>query len=105
MSRLLKGKSTIEERSSSGAIAGPRRRHREQSIPKVPGGYTATGDLAGRPARQGIVGQGGSMALRISYDMANVDWQAVDEVFRLAPLGRRDPEKFQQACARSAVVV
>jgi GNAT superfamily N-acetyltransferase len=45
------------------------------------------------------------MALRISYDMANVDWQAVDEVFRLAPLGRRDPEKFQQACARSAVVV
>ena len=45
------------------------------------------------------------MVLRISYDMHNVDWQAVDEVFRLAPLGRRDPEKFQHACAQSAVVV
>jgi hypothetical protein len=45
------------------------------------------------------------MALRISYEMHDVDWQAVDEVFRLAPLGRRDPEQFQRACAQSTVVV
>lgn len=45
------------------------------------------------------------MSLQIRYDMDGVDWHAVDEVFRLAPLGRRAPEKFQQACAQSAVVV
>ena len=45
------------------------------------------------------------MTLRISYDMQGVDWHAVDEVFRLAPLGRREPQQFQRACAQSAVVV
>lgn len=49
--------------------------------------------------------KGEPVTLRISYDMQGVDWYAVGEVFRLAPLGRREPQQFQQACAQSAVVV
>ena len=44
------------------------------------------------------------MAIRIHYDTEGVDWQKVDEVFRLAPLGRREPERFRKACEQSYVV-
>ena len=44
------------------------------------------------------------MASRITCDLQGVDWQAVCDVIRLAPLGTRDPVKFQKACARSAAV-
>jgi len=38
-------------------------------------------------------------------DIANVDWQAAAEIFRLAPLGTRDPEKLARAFQHSFVVV
>jgi len=55
--------------------------------------------------KQCMAKKGEPVTLRISYDMQGVDWHTVDQEFRLAPLGRREPQKFQQACAQSAVLV
>jgi ribosomal protein S18 acetylase RimI-like enzyme len=45
------------------------------------------------------------MLIHLSYDITNVDWNAVAYVMEMAPLAKRDPEQLRRACQNSAVVV
>ena len=44
------------------------------------------------------------MKFSIKYGTKNIDWAALCEVFRLAPLGTRDPEKLKVAAENSYTV-
>jgi len=37
------------------------------------------------------------MKISIEYGTENIDWVALCEIFRLAPLGTREPEKLRKA--------
>ena len=43
------------------------------------------------------------MSIRITCDQEGVDWQAVCDVVRLAPLWAPEPEKYRRACERSTL--
>lgn len=45
-----------------------------------------------------------AMNFYIKYGTENVDWAAVCEIFRLAPLGTREPEKLKIAAENSYTV-
>lgn len=45
-----------------------------------------------------------TMTINIKYGIENIDWVALCEVFRLAPLGTRDPEKLKKAANQSHTV-
>ena len=45
-----------------------------------------------------------TMDISIKYGTANIDWTALCEIFRLAPLGTREPEKLKIASANSHTV-
>lgn len=42
--------------------------------------------------------------VRIKFGVDHIDWEAVCELIRLAPLGTRDPEKIRAAAANSFAV-
>ena len=44
------------------------------------------------------------MNISLNYGTANIDWVALCEVFRLAPLGTREPEKLKLAAMNSHTV-
>jgi ribosomal protein S18 acetylase RimI-like enzyme len=44
------------------------------------------------------------MNISIKYGTANIDWIALCEIFRLAPLGTREPEKLKIAAENSHTV-
>ncbi len=44
------------------------------------------------------------MTIRLQFDTDGVDWAEAVEVFRRAPLGTREPEKFRRACENSFLV-
>ncbi|MBI4962135.1 MAG: GNAT family N-acetyltransferase [Desulfomonile tiedjei] len=44
------------------------------------------------------------MNISLKYGTANIDWVALCEVFRLAPLGTREPEKLKMAAMNSHTV-
>jgi len=44
------------------------------------------------------------MNISIKYGTENIDWAALCEIFRLAPLGTREPEKLQIAAENSHTV-
>ncbi len=44
------------------------------------------------------------MKLTFKFETGNVNWIDVAELFRLAPLGVRDPEKLRRACENSFLV-
>ena len=44
------------------------------------------------------------MNISLNYGTANIDWVALCEVFRLAPLGTREPEKLKMAAMNSHTV-
>lgn len=44
------------------------------------------------------------MNLSIKYGTENIDWAALCEIFRLAPLGTREPEKLKIAAENSHTV-
>ena len=44
------------------------------------------------------------MGIRLQFDTDGVDWEEAAEVFRRAPLGTREPEKFRRACENSFTV-
>jgi len=41
------------------------------------------------------------MKISIEYGTENIDWVALCEIFRLAPLGTREPEKLRKAAENS----
>jgi ribosomal protein S18 acetylase RimI-like enzyme len=45
-----------------------------------------------------------AMNIYIKYGTANIDWLALCEIFRLAPLGTREPEKLKIAAENSHTV-
>jgi aralkylamine N-acetyltransferase len=45
-----------------------------------------------------------TMNINIKYDIENIDWVALCEIFRLAPLGTRDPAKLKTAANQSHTV-
>ncbi len=44
------------------------------------------------------------MDIKFKFDLDGIDWSEVVEIFRLAPLGIRDPEKFRRSCENSFLV-
>jgi len=46
----------------------------------------------------------GKMRFTVKYGLDHIDWQAVCELIRLAPLGTRDPEKLKKASENSHTV-
>jgi aralkylamine N-acetyltransferase len=44
------------------------------------------------------------MKISIEYGTENIDWVALCEIFRLAPLGTREPEKLRKAAENSHTV-
>ena len=44
------------------------------------------------------------MNISLKYGTEGIDWEALCEVFRLAPLGTREPEKLEQAARNSHTV-
>jgi aralkylamine N-acetyltransferase len=46
----------------------------------------------------------GIMKISIEYGTENIDWVALCEIFRLAPLGAREPEKLRKAAENSHTV-
>ena len=45
-----------------------------------------------------------TMNISIKYGTENIDWQALCEIFRLAPLGTREPDKLKSASENSHTV-
>lgn len=46
----------------------------------------------------------GKMSFTIKYGLDHIDWQALCELIRRAPLGTRDPEKLKKASENSHTV-
>ncbi|TIH13188.1 N-acetyltransferase [Marinifilum sp. JC120] len=44
------------------------------------------------------------MNITLSFELENIDWQKIAEIFEKAPLGTRDPEKLARAAANSELV-
>jgi ribosomal protein S18 acetylase RimI-like enzyme len=55
-------------------------------------------------AGAGIQGAASTMNISLKYDLKNVNWAEITEIFRLAPLGKRGPEKLRRACENSYLV-
>ncbi|NDV22832.1 GNAT family N-acetyltransferase [Desulfovibrio sp. JC022] len=44
------------------------------------------------------------MSITLSFELENIDWPQIAEIFEKAPLGTRDPEKLARAAANSELV-
>ncbi|MFW5499773.1 MULTISPECIES: GNAT family N-acetyltransferase [unclassified Maridesulfovibrio] len=44
------------------------------------------------------------MSITLSFELKNIDWQKVAEIFEKAPLGTREPKKLSRAAANSELV-
>ncbi len=44
------------------------------------------------------------MSISLSFELENIDWEKICEIFEKAPLGTREPEKLSRAAANSELV-